>query len=179
MKPAIVIDFLAPERELPRAGVVLLAVALAALALSAWQYAALRAEAGVLATRLEALRGASAPRAPGPREGSPQAAAELVRAQAVLQRLAAPWNGLFAGIERAVGGEVALLAIQPDVARARVTLDCEARNLREALAFAERLNRGGVLAEAILGGHEVRAQDPHRPVRFTLQARWLAAEARP
>lgn len=175
MKPEIALDFLARDPRVPVAGIALLGVALGLAALLGLQFAQLRAE---IAAQNEALQ-AARPAPPRVRPAPPESAVDLKRAQGVLRRLAAPWNALFAEVEVAVGANVALLAIQPDVGNARVTLTGEAKNLREALAFAERLNGGKVLSEAILGGHEVRVQDPHRPVRFTIEARWpQAAETR-
>lgn len=168
MKPPIALDFLAAEPRLPPAGLALLAAALTGAALLGWQHVRLQAELDTLRAGLEARQ--SAPRAL--RGAPPETAADLKRAQEVLRRLDAQWNALFSAVESALGADVALLAIQPDLAAGRVTLNGEAKSLPAALDFAARLNRGAVLSEAMLGAHEVRVNDAHRPVRFTLGARW-------
>lgn len=171
MKPGIELDFLSRERRAPRAGLALLGLGIALSAALGLQFSQLRAEIARLDTALSSSAAVVETRRPP----APEALADLKRAQGVLRRLAAPWNALFAEVEGAVGPNVALLGIQPDAAGARVTLNAEANSLREAVLFAERLNAGRVLSEAVLGGHAVRAQDPQRPVRFTVEARWLQA----
>jgi hypothetical protein len=177
VKRDLELDFLAVEPRVPRAGAALLVVGLLAAALAAGRFAALRAEARDLARRMEARTPprALAVAAQGAESGT---AADLSRARAVLRRLAAPWDELFAEVEAAVGPDVALLGVQPDLASARVRITGEARTLAQGLAFAARLNRGPALGEAMFSTHEVRVQDPQRPVRFTLEARWKAAEGR-
>jgi hypothetical protein len=168
------LDVLAPQTRAPRAGLALLSLAVALAAALTWRFALVSADAAALEERVDAAYlgaratpGALAVRASG------DFAADLKRAQGALGQLAAPWNGLFEDLERAVSrSEVGLLGVQPELAAGRVVLVAEAKSIADALAFTERLNEGKVLADAFLAAHEVRAQDPQRPVRFTVSARW-------
>src|SRR5262249_36097798 len=144
--------------------------------LAGWRFATLHAE---IASLGEGIAARERPREEVKRVSLAEADGDLRRAQAVLDRLSAPWNELFAAIERAVGPRVALLGVTPELANGRVTIQAEAKNLAEALDFAERLGRGKAVGDAFMSAHEVRAQDPHRPVRFTLVARWNAAPRAP
>jgi hypothetical protein len=165
------IDFLAEGRR-PRLGVALLAAGALCAALAGWRFAALHTEIASLGDRITARE---RPREDLKRVSLAESDGDLRRAQAVLDRLSAPWNELFAEIERAVGPRVALLGVTPELANGRVTIQAEAKSLGEALDFAERLGRGQAVGDAFMSSHEVRTQDPHRPVRFTLVARWRAA----
>lgn len=174
MNRPIGLDFLGEEGG-RRLGLAVLAAGALAAALAGWRFASLHAEIESLTRRVEAAP-MRAPAAVGlKRVASADPAADLRRAQAVLDGLSTPWNDLFAEIERAVGPRVALLGIQPEAASGRVTIQAEAKSLGEALDFAERLGRGTLLGDPFLSSHEVRTQDPNRPVRFTLVARWRAA----
>lgn len=107
-------------------------------------------------------------------EDAPSAtlAQELKDANAILDRLALPWDGLFADIEAAVVPDVALLGIQPDARGRLVNLEGEARDLKALLTFLARLEAAPGLVDAHLTRHEIRQSDPNRPLAFTLQARW-------
>jgi hypothetical protein len=181
MTRALGIDFAARGARPPAAGLALLALGGALAAALGWHYRGVLQEIERVEARLESLQpaGAAPGRAGLKRGASREGAAELMRAQAVLQQLSAPWNDLFAAVEGALGEHVALLGVQPDAAAARVAVTAEARDIGEALWFAQRLSKSGVLAEAFLTGHEARPQGAARPVRFTLSARWRAMEARP
>jgi len=170
---------LAGDGGRPLGGLALLAAALLVAAALGARFALLRGEIGELTGRLEALHAAGRSRSAAAvlRVSSADVAADLKRAQLVLRELGAPWNQLFAEVERAVGADVALLDLQPERAAGRVTIAGEARNLEAALAFAERLGRGPALADAVLAAHELRVQDPQRPVRFIVNARWTSGGA--
>lgn len=178
---ALAIDFAPGRRTPPAAGLVLLAAAVAFAAGIGWHYRGLLLEIERIEARLDSGDAPRSPRSAARAAAGPvpaQLAPELARAQHVVRRLTVPWNELFSAVETALDENVALLSIQPDPAAARVSVIAEARNASEALWFARRLSTGGVLADAFLTGHELlRREGAHRPVRFTLSARWLAAEA--
>jgi hypothetical protein len=178
MKRDLELDFLAAPSRVPPAGAALLAAGLLAAALAGGHYSALREEARALAARL-ALQHGERPARVLATGGGAEFATDLKRARSVAGRLAAPWEEMFEELEAAVSGDVALLAVQPDLANARLTLTGEARGLKQVVAFAARLNRGKALGDALFTTHEVRVQEPLRPVRFTLEARWRGAERAP
>ena len=103
---------------------------------------------------------------------SAEQAQELKSANAVLDQLAAPWDNLFADIEGAAIADVALLGVQPDPRGRVVNLEGEARDLKALLTFLARLETAPALTDAHLTRHEIRQNDPNRPLVFTIRARW-------
>ena len=100
---------------------------------------------------------------------------EVDQANEVIRRLSMPWNGLFRAIEESAIDRVALLSVQPDSNRQILNLRGEAQAYDDVLAYVERLDASGALAQARLVTHEVKAGDPQHPVVFAVAARWGAA----
>lgn len=84
------------------------------------------------------------------------------------------WEGLYRAIDQAAGKDVALLAVRPDSAGKAVQISGEARNLAAALAFVDAL-RQGPLGQAVLQSHQIKQNDPERPVVFEIAATWPGA----
>lgn len=107
-------------------------------------------------------------------EGAPSAgeAQALKAANIVLDQLAAPWDRLFADLEAASIPDVALLGVQPDPRTRVVNLEGEARDLKALLTFLARLEATPGLTDAHLTRHEIRANDPNRPLVFVIRAQW-------
>jgi hypothetical protein len=82
------------------------------------------------------------------------------------------WEGLYRAIDRAVGDDVALLAIRPSATGRAVQISGEARDMKAALAFVEAL-RGAPLAKVALLSHQIKQNDPQQPVIFEIAATWL------
>jgi hypothetical protein len=97
---------------------------------------------------------------------------EVRQANEILHQLALPWDSLFQAIESSRAQDVALLAVQPDAVRRMVRLSGEARNLGALLGYIDRLGKSGVLSDVYLLQHELRSQDPDKPVQFALVANW-------
>lgn len=95
-------------------------------------------------------------------------------ANKVLARLHLPWETLFHDIELAQTDEVALLAIQPNAERFNVVIDGEARNSNAVLTYIGALEEQASLANVSLISHEIRRDDPEKPVRFSVTAQWVA-----
>jgi len=110
--------------------------------------------------------------APGREAPDREMVAEVRAANEVLDRLALPWDALFADVERALGPDVALTLVQPDPKGRTVVIDGEARHLNALLTLLARLDAAPALAEAHLRQHEWRVTDPNRPLAFTVEARW-------
>lgn len=165
-----------PRRAWP--GWALLAMGLFLLAEMGYSYSALKAQLAA------AEHEGSASRAKAPRElaqrlsgvaGRDASAGEVAQAVAVLERLALPWEELFAAIERASAGQVALLALQPDAEKGAITLSGEARDHAGMLAYVTRLRQERVFSAVHLASHEVREADPQRPIAFSIAATWRKA----
>ncbi|HET7756322.1 MAG TPA: hypothetical protein VFK87_03615 [Steroidobacteraceae bacterium] len=96
----------------------------------------------------------------------------------VAEELSTPWTKLLAELEAASGdsgGQIAVLSIEPDHAKRLVHLTAESRDLPTAIAYVERLQKSTLLRYPMLDGHDVRTDDPQRPVRFALSAEWREA----
>lgn len=103
----------------------------------------------------------------------PQLAAEFRHANDITRQLNLPWEGLFQALESAASKDVALLAILPDTRRQALQLQGEARSLDAVLAYLARLREQKILSQVTLSSHEIRVQEPDKPVRFSLAAQWI------
>lgn len=97
---------------------------------------------------------------------------EIETARGVIRRLSLPWDALFRAMETAAFENVALLGVQPDAQQSSVNLAGEARAYADVLTYMSRLERSGALTNVRLLSHEIRRDDPQRPVAFTVAARW-------
>lgn len=152
----------------------LLALAIGAIALAAalWRFDQVRQERATWDAEL-AIAQARLDRQAAPRrtQGTPSAQ-ETAGANAVLRRLAFPWQDLFGAFEAAAGKDVALVGIEPDPARGMVTLTAESKTPRDMLQYVKRLQHTAFLSEAVLLKHEVQADNADKPLRFTVRAAW-------
>ncbi|MGE5522267.1 MAG: PilN domain-containing protein [Rhodospirillaceae bacterium] len=91
----------------------------------------------------------------------------------VRDQLAAPWGPLFVEVESAANDDVALLSLHADTSAHTIRVSGEARNFGALMAYVRRLEASPVFADVRLAGHEVRQQDPRRPVAFSLTGAWV------
>lgn len=96
----------------------------------------------------------------------------LVRANAVALELSRPWDKAFAALEAAEHPGVAVLVVEPDSKRAEVKIVAEAADAVGMLAYVELLRAAPPFARVTLQQHEVRAEEPGRPLRFMLVGQW-------
>jgi hypothetical protein len=94
------------------------------------------------------------------------------RANGVARELARRWDSVFAAIEAARDPEVALLAIEPDASKGIVRLTAESKNKNAMLRYLTRLQDQQPLQRVLLENHEVRTEEPERPVRFVVSGQW-------
>jgi Tfp pilus assembly protein PilN len=128
----------------------------------------LRAQ-GQAATRQAAVARVAAPaRAPVP---EPQAAA----VNAAVRQLNLPWRGLHDAIQAATPPGIALLALEPDARKSSVRITAEAKNSDDMFAYVAQLQGIDWFGSVLLARHEINEQDPNRPIRFQVDARWRAA----
>lgn len=97
---------------------------------------------------------------------------QFQRAEQVIRQLALPWNDLFRALEASQSKKIALLSVQPDAARREVRIAAEARDFPAMVGYVERLQQSEWLSQAHLQNHQVREQEPERPIRFTVSASW-------
>lgn len=157
-------------------GLLVIAVAIAASAL--WRFEQLRQERAVweaerALTQSRAPQGATANR---DRAQGTRLAQETAAANAVIRRIQFPWAEMFGAFEAAAGEDVALIGIEPDANKGVVRLTVEARNARNMLHYVRRLQRTAFLEQVLLQKHELRTEDPDKPLRFTVVAKWKARD---
>jgi Tfp pilus assembly protein PilN len=174
MRP-ISIDF-SRDSEAPSAvGVILLRLGLLAAVVSAASYIAVIGEIDRLEARANET-GRAARKIPArlteSAAESREMQQEIKNANLVVQQMTLPWDRMFREFEAAASKEVALLAVQPDVSSRQVRISGEAKSFNAMLEYVRRLEQTEMLREVILLGHEVRSQDPQRPVTFSMSAGW-------
>jgi len=172
------LDFLHPAGRGSRAArILLLAGVLSVIAMLAFQHQ-VSTEVRARESQLEELRGMSRRGLPSisGREGdSAETREQIKKANLVLAQMNVPWEGLFAAIESAEDGNVALLAVQPDVRGRALMIGGEARSLPAVLSYMARLQQSQRLRNLVLASHEVKIKEPGQPVEFSLLANWVEA----
>ena len=162
----LVLDFVAQPRS-PWAARVLLLAALAVIGDMTFSFVALTRANAAAEKRLAQL---------GPRALQAARAVssdELAAARDTAQRLSLPWTQLFAALESASNDQVALLAIEPDARAGTVTISGDSKDYLAALTYVLNLSRADALSRVQLVRHELKQNDPQRPVAFTVSASWL------
>jgi Tfp pilus assembly protein PilN len=148
-----------------------LLLCLASAALGWQMLASKRAFDAQLAARQRASAPAAAPvQAAGPAISATQAAAIN---GAVLQ-LNLPWRALHDAIGAATPRSIALLALEPDARKRTMRITAEAKTSDDMIAYVEQLKQQELFAAVVLTRHEINDQDPNKPIRFQLDAQWMA-----
>lgn len=174
MRP-LTLDYLRPAHTIHWAGLVLLALGAGVLADGVHYQEQLLQETALWEQRVSRLEHTARQRSAKPVElqkASLRTANEVQQARLVLQQLRLPWTQLLAILEAYPSRQVALLAIQPDTRKRTVRISGEARHLKAVLAYLRYLEDSPVLSRVYLQSHEIQAQVPEKPVRFSLLAVW-------
>lgn len=173
------LDYQRGMQPFPWAGVVLLALALAMLALAGVRYLELDKEAALWEAKARHAmardRQVTEARMAVSQRGTEETALEIKHANEVLQQLGLPWGKLFQAIESSSGKQAALLSMEPDAQKDVVKLTGEAKNLEDVLDYIRRLSAQEVFSSVYLQSHQVQQQDQEKPVRFALLATWKMA----
>lgn len=103
---------------------------------------------------------------------------EIHHANDVIDQIALPWERLFKAVEAAANNKVALLGITPDQKGGSVEISGECADLQTMFDYVKRLDQQATLGRVYLLNHQINAQDPQRPVRFTVTASWLQPTSR-
>lgn len=94
-------------------------------------------------------------------------AAQIARAR-VRASLDYSWQPAFAALQATFTPKIALVSLEGSQAKKQLRVVGEARQLADAVAYANRLGlQSGVLRTALLQ-HEMQERDAQHPVRFTL-----------
>ncbi len=173
MRQLIQLDFIDNSRRVTWPGLLLLLLGTLSSAIAVYEYhLSVQRRAG-LEYRIASLMRARTP-AEAPGDAALDAKIALSAEQAA-QDLATPWTLLLAELEQASKdsqGQVALLGVEPDHGKHSVRVSAEARTLELAINYVQRLQSSRSLEYPMLDRHEIRADDPQRPVRFELTGSW-------
>lgn len=171
------LDFAGHRRNGRWLGIVLLVVAGASTAKLLQMYSAATGEAEILDARIAQMERRSGSVTQG--EALPEATLREIRhANEVIGQITLPWERLFKAVEAAAGNKVALLGITPDSRGGTVEVSGECADLATVFDYVARLGKQPSLVNVYLVNHQVNAQDPQRPVRFTVSASWLPPASR-
>jgi hypothetical protein len=88
----------------------------------------------------------------------------------VVRQLGLPWAKMIAAVEKASTGDVVVLQLQPEAQQRLLRLTAEAKNREAMLGYVRRLGEDRALGEVHLVRHEVRLDQPGRPIQFAVQA---------
>jgi hypothetical protein len=156
------------------AGVALLVAGVAGTALLGEQYRLLLDEQALIESGMRTVAVAARKKVPAASNAGDarRVALEVSRARNLLLQMSMPWNEMFASVEAANSRNVALLSIESDIAKQRVKISAEARNLGAMLNYLRDMEGRPAFADVYLESHQVQLQDAQRPVRFVLGARW-------
>jgi hypothetical protein len=172
------LDFVHPRRASSAYGwLVLLMGASIAAGFTTWGERFLAREVASARTELAGVRSAVAASAPASlplKDGD--LASEWGRASAVARSLSAPWAELFAMLEGYADRPVALLGMDPDLAKNDLVLTGEASDLAAVIDYVRYLKRQSMLSAVTLQSHQVSRQDRDKPVRFRIVATWNRAQ---
>jgi hypothetical protein len=172
MRQLIEMDFVGDSRRVRWPGLLLLLLSAISIGVVIYEYRLSTQRRAGLEYRIAALMRASKPEAP---EDAALNAKVALGAERAAQDLGTPWTLLLAELEQASKdsqGQVALLGVEPDHAKHSVRVTAEARTLELALNYVQRLQSSRSLEYPMLDRHEIRADDPQRPVRFELTGQW-------
>ena len=166
--PRVELDFIAPVRRTPWAGMTMLAVSVAVAAAVGLQHRKSSIELERLQTASGLVRGpAKTPSAPLPKGRLDE---QTKAAEAVVRELTVPWGPLVRALESSATKDVVLLQLQPDAQQRVLKLTAEARSREAMFEYVRRLAAAGPIAEAHIVSHQVQKDDPQRPIQFALQA---------
>lgn len=172
--PVVTVDFSNRRSRVTLAGALLLLLGASAAAATYAEYRFMQARRAGLELKLEAAtrRNRHEPGLDARAAGFAEAAGRMA------EQLGTPWTKLLAELEgasRDSSGQIAVLSIEPDSAKHIVHITGESKDLPLALAYVQRLQGSTLLRYPMLDSHEVKADDPQRPVRFAMTAEWREA----
>ena len=166
------LDFIIAPRRSRLAGIVVLAIALGSAGFLASKYQTAQQRLQQLEAADSLLRTSPAPRAV-PRERLDE---QVKSAQAVVRQLALPWAELIDSLERSAMRDVSVLHVQPDAQQRLMRVTAEARGEAQMLEYLRRVGAARGFSEVHLLSHQVREDDPARPIQFSLQASFRSAQ---
>lgn len=101
-----------------------------------------------------------------------QTAADIERANAVIDRLTVPWEELFDAIESADARGLGLLSLIPNARARSVRLSGESRSVADVMAYADRMAAQAALSQVHLLSYTTTVRGDVPVVTFTLAGTW-------
>jgi Tfp pilus assembly protein PilN len=101
-------------------------------------------------------------------------AEQAAAVNAAILKLNLPWRDLQDAVAAATPATVALLALEPDEKKHLLKVSAETRNSDDMIAYIEALKEQEFFSDVLLTKHEISDQDPNKPIRFQLEATWVA-----
>lgn len=102
----------------------------------------------------------------------PEAQASFVNG--AIMQLNLPWRELQDAVLAATPRGVALIAMEPDPRKRILKITAETKSSDEMVDYVAALKEQDSFSGVILTRHEINDADPNRPLRFQLEATWLA-----
>jgi hypothetical protein len=168
------LDLAHPQPRPCRLGWVLLALGVATAVWAGWRHHTV-SQALAEAQAATAPRAALTPALPPAKRAVSTAKASVLDAQA-RQALKADWAGLLGGLERQRPKDIALLSLEADPVRGGISLQANARDLSDVLAYLDGVAQAG-LSQARLESHTAMEGEGESFIQFRAQARWPQARA--
>ena len=97
---------------------------------------------------------------------------QIQRANAVIDRLALPWDNLFRSVESAQSRGMGLLALAPNPEDHTLRVSGEARTTDEVLAYVERLGAQAALSHVHLVSFDTVQREGVDVIEFVVGATW-------
>lgn len=102
----------------------------------------------------------------------PELTVGLEDARKVITQLSLPWNELFEAIESVENPDIAVLQIQPSAEQKLVRITAEARASSDIERYINALNKTESLGNVRMISHQLKTDDPQKPLVFTIIANW-------
>jgi hypothetical protein len=166
------LDYRSSLKPIPWAGLALLALALAVLALAGVYYHDTLEQIGYWEAQSGLAERAAGRKMPGSQREINEMVLEIKHANEVLDQITLPWDKLFQAVEWSSGKDVALLTIEPDTEKHEVKISGEAKNIEAVLGYIKHLSTQDVFSSVYLQSHQVQKRNPEKPVRFALVVAW-------
>jgi len=169
------LDYQSATKPFPWAGVILLAVSAAALALTGIHYSETMEGISYWEAKAGQAGRDSRYQVTGGQRDASDMALEIKRANEVLNQITLPWDRLFQAVEWSSGKNVALLTIEPDAEKREVKISGEGKDIAAVLDYIRHLASQEVFSSVYLQSHKVERRGPEKPVRFALVVSWKVA----
>ncbi|MYM91693.1 hypothetical protein GTP91_31515 [Rugamonas sp. FT82W] len=99
---------------------------------------------------------------------------QAVFVNGAIMQLNLPWRDLQDAVAAATPRSVALVAMEPDPRKQALKITAETKTSDDMVAYVAELKQQELFSGVVLTRHEINEQDPNRPLRFQLEATWVA-----